>query len=465
METLSKGKELEKQLTYKVEHIAKKDKSAVEKSFEFCDGYMDFLSRSKTERLAVANIIEIAKANGYVEFDPTEMYQPGDKIYFNNRGKSAILSTIGKLSASDGFTIVASHIDSPRLDLKPNPLYENTEISYFKTHYYGGIKKYQWSVIPLAIHGVVVKTNGEKVDIHIGEEDDDPVFCLTDLLPHLAKDQSERKMRDVIKGEEMNIIIGCLPYDDEDVKEAVKLQTLVLLNEKYGITEREFINAELEVVPAGRARDVGFDRGMIGSYGHDDRVCAYTSLMAEVETKCPNHTTVTVFADKEEIGSDGVSGMNSEFLEHFIMYLSKMQGVDYITTLGRSKCLSADVNAGYDPTFADVMDPKNSSYMNRGVVITKYTGSGGKGGTNDASAEFMAEVTNLLDSKNVNWQTGELGKVDMGGGGTVAKYISRKNVDTVDIGVPVLSMHAPFELVAKTDVYSAYTAFLAFLNR
>lgn len=465
MQNMSKGKELEKLLTYNTKHIAKKDSDAVEKSFEFCEGYKDFLSAAKTERLAAENILEIAKANGYVEFDSDAYYKAGDKVYVNNRGKSVILSTIGQKTVDNGIHIVASHIDSPRLDLKPNPLYENTEMAYFKTHYYGGIKRYQWSAMPLAIHGVVIKTNGEKVEIHIGEDPSDPVFCITDLLPHLAKDQGERKMKDVIKGEEMNIVLACLPYPDDEVREAVKLAVLAFLNEKYGITERDFINAELEIVPAGGARDIGFDRAMIGAYGHDDRVCAYTSLMAEVETKNPQLTTVSVYADKEEVGSDGTTGLHSDFLEHFVTYLAQMQQVNYLTALRKSKCLSADVNAGFDPTFPEVMEARNSCYLNHGVVVTKYTGAGGKSGTNDATAEFMAEVTNLLDSKNVSWQTGELGRVDQGGGGTVAKFVSQKNVDTVDIGVPVLSMHSPFELVAKTDVYATYQAFLAFLDR
>ena len=464
MEKLN-AKDLQKQLTYSLDHIAKRDGSMVEKSFEFCEGYKDFLTASKTERLAAANIMEIAKANGYVEFDPAKEYKAGDKVYVNNRDRAVILSTIGQKTVDNGVTIVASHIDCPRLDLKPNPLYENTEIAYFKTHYYGGVKRYQWATLPLAIHGVVIKTNGEKVEIHIGEDPSDPVFCLTDLLPHLAKDQAERKMRDVIKGEEMNIVLASLPYENEDLKDAVKLTALVLLNEKYGITEREFLNAELEVVPAGGARDVGLDRSLIGSYGHDDRVCAYTSLMAEVETAAPVYTTVSVYADKEEVGSDGVAGLHSDWMEHFITYLAQAQGVNVLTALRNSKCLSADVNAAYDPTFADVMDPRNSCYINKGVVITKYTGSGGKSGTNDSTAEFMAEVTNMLDAKGCFWQTGELGKVDQGGGGTVAKFVSQKNIDTVDIGVPVLSMHAPFELVSKIDVYTTYQAFVAFLNR
>jgi len=464
MENL-KGKELQKALTYSVEHIAKKDETMVEKSFEFCEGYMDFLTASKTERLAAANILEIAKANGYTEFDPAKEYKAGDKVYVNNRDRAVILSTIGQKTVDNGVSIVASHIDCPRLDLKPNPLYESNEIAYFKTHYYGGVKRYQWAATPLAIHGVVIKTNGEKVEIHIGEDPTDPVFCLSDLLPHLAKDQAERKMRDVIRGEEMNIILGSLPYQDDEIKDAVKFTALVYLNEKYGITERELLNAELEVVPAGPARDVGFDRSFIGAYGHDDRVCAYTSLMAEVEADAPVYTTVSVYADKEEVGSDGVAGLHSDWMEHFITYLAQMQGVNHLTALRNSKCLSADVNAAYDPTFPDVMDPRNSCYVNKGVVITKYTGAGGKSGTNDSTAEFFAEITNMLDAKGCFWQTGELGKVDQGGGGTVAKFVSQKNIDTVDIGVPVLSMHAPFELVTKLDVYTTYQAFVAFLNR
>ena len=464
MEKLT-GKELQKALSYSVEHIAKVDRSMTEKSFEFCESYKDFLTYSKTERLAAANILEIAKANGYEEFVPGKEYKAGDKVYVDNRGRAVILSTIGQKTVDNGVSVVASHIDSPRLDLKPCPLYESNEIAYFKTHYYGGVKRYQWATLPLAIHGVVIKTNGEKVEIHIGEDPSDPVFCLTDLLPHLAKDQRERKMTDVIRGEEMNIVLASLPYEGEDLKDAVKLTALVFLNEKYGITERELLNAELEVVPAGGARDVGFDRSLIGSYGHDDRVCAYTSLMAEVETVNPVYTTVSVYADKEEVGSDGVAGLHSDWMEHFITYLAQMQDVNVLTALRNSKCLSADVNAAYDPTFPDVMDPRNSCYINKGVVITKYTGAGGKSGTNDSTAEFFAQVTNMLDVNGLFWQTGTLGKVDQGGGGTVAKFVSQKNIDTVDIGVPVLSMHAPFELVSKIDVYTTYQAFVAFLNR
>ncbi|MEG1801673.1 MAG: aminopeptidase, partial [Oscillospiraceae bacterium] len=358
-----------------------------------------------------------------------------------------------------------SHIDAPRLDLKPNPLYEKNEIGYLKTHYYGGVKKYQWSTIPLALHGVIYKEDGSFCEISIGEEATDPVFVITDLLPHLAKDQADRKMKDVIKGEEMNVVVSSLPYADEEVKEAVKLATLVWLNEKYGMTEKDFLRAEIEVVPAGAARDVGFDRSLIGGYAQDDRVCAYPSLMAEIETKSPTKTTITVFADKEEIGSTGATGLQSDFMKNFITYLAQMQKVNYLTTFANSKCLSADVGAAYDPTFADAYETNNSAYINKGPILTKYTGSAGKSSTNDCGAEFMAEVIAILDGSNVCWQAGELGKIDQGGGGTVARYVAERNIDTVDIGVPILSMHAPFELASKLDIYSTYQAFTAFLNR
>ena len=464
MENVKSGKELQEMLTYSVKHIAKRDRDAVEKSFEFCEGYKDFLSRSKTERLAAANILEIAKANGYTQYDSAKVYSAGDKVYLNNRDKSVILATIGTNTLDKGVSIVASHIDCPRLDLKPNPMYENNEIGYFKTHYYGGVKRYQWAAMPLAIHGVAVKTNGEKVEIHIGEDPADPVFCLTDLLPHLSKDQAERKMRDVIKGEEMNVVISSLPYRDDEVKEAVKLTALALMYEKYSITEREFINAELEVVPAGGARDVGFDRSLIGAYGHDDRVCAYTSLMAEIEADAPAYTTVSVYADKEEVGSDGVTGMHSDFLEHFIIHLAQMQNVDPLMVLRNSKCLSADVNAAYDPLYKSVMDKRNASQFGFGVVFCKFTGSRGKSGSNDANAEYIAELRKIMDDANVAFQISELGKVDIGGGGTIAYILANYNVEVIDCGVGVLSMHAPWEVTSKSDIYEAYRGYIAFLQ-
>ncbi len=465
MEQLSKGQELEKQLTYSAKHMAKKDYNLIEKSQSFSEGYKVFLDESKTERLAVDTIIKMAKEKGYVEFDCEKTYKPGDKVYYNNRGRAAILSTIGSQTIDKGTNIIASHVDSPRLDLKPIPVFEKNDIAYFKTHYYGGVKRYQWATIPLALHGVVINNKGETIKIDIGEADTDPVFVITDLLPHLAKDQAERKMRDVLKGEEMNVIIACLPYQDEKVKESVKLAALSLLNEKYGITERDFISAELEIVPAGKSKDVGLDRGFVGGYGQDDRVCAYASLIAEFEAEKPTLTTVTIFADKEETGSAGVTGLRSDFFEHFITYLAQSQGVNVLTGFSNSTCLSADVNACFDPTFPEVNEAKNACYANLGVVITKYTGAGGKGGTNDAGAELVAKVTNLLDEKNIAWQTGLLGKVDQGGGGTVASLLAAKNIETIDIGVPILSMHSPFELASKLDIYSMYQAFEAFYNK
>ncbi len=460
----SKAKELQEKLTYSVKHMAKTDRSLVEKSQEFAKGYKEFLDASKTERLAVDEIEKMALANGYLEFTPNKKYNSGDKVYLKNRGRSILMSTIGTKTVDNGTLIVASHIDAPRLDLKPVPVYENNEIAYFKTHYYGGVKRYQWAATPLALHGVVINSKGETIKISIGEDETDPVFVITDLLPHLAKDQAERKMRDVLKGEEMNIVIASIPYPDDEIKDAVKLAALEMMYNKYGIIERDFISAELEIVPAGKSRDVGLDRSFVGGYGQDDRVCAYTSLIAEIEAKNPALTTITMFADKEETGSSGVTGLKSDFLEHFITYLAQMQDVNHLTTLGNSICLSADVNACFDPTFPEVHDPKNACYANKGVVVTKYTGAGGKGGTNDAGAELVAKITNLLDEKGIAWQTGELGKVDQGGGGTVAQFVAAKNIDTIDIGVPILSMHAPFELASKLDIYSTYQAFVAFYN-
>ena len=337
-------------------------------------------------------------------------------------------------------------------------------MAMFKTHYYGGIKKYQWTTIPLSLHGVIVKSDNSKVIVNIGEDDDDPVFCVTDLLPHLASEQMKRPVTEVIKGEELNILIGSRPFKDDDISEKVKLNIMQILNDKYGIVENDFLSAELEAVPAFKAKDVGFDRSMVGSYGHDDRVCAYTALQATFKSKAPTKTIVTVLSDKEETGSDGNTGLNSSYLKFFIADLAKLYGVDGWTVLSHSECLSADVNAAFDPTFPDVNEKNNAAFINRGVVVTKYTGSRGKSGTSDASAEFVGQIRNLLDKKGVIWQTGELGKVDIGGGGTVAAYIANLNVDVIDVGVPVLSMHAPFEIVSKIDVYMAYKAFSAFLS-
>ena len=406
--------------------------------------------------------VKMLKKAGYKPFDSRESYEPGDKVYYVNRGKSLIATTFGKKPLDQGLRINGAHIDSPRLDLKPNPLYEKEDIAFFKTHYYGGIRKYQWGTIPLAMHGVVVKKDGETVEISIGEDEKEPVFCVTDLLPHLAAKQNERPLKDGLKGEELNIVVGSLPFQDEEVKEPVKLLALSLLNEKYGITEKDFFRAEIEMVPAVKARDVGFDTSMIGAYGQDDRVCAYTALTAEIDAKKPVHTTVTILADKEEIGSAGNTGLNSDFVLHYIEDLAEQAGVRPREVMRKSLCLSSDVNAAFDPSFPDVYEGRNTSYISKGCVLTKYTGARGKSGSNDASAETMAKVIAIMEEEGVYWQAGELGAVGVGGGGTIAQFVAHMDVDTVDLGVPILSMHSPFELASKLDVYNTYKAFKAF---
>ena len=457
-------KDLKEKLCYSKTNGLKRDDVDFAAVESFNKGYAEFLGYGKTERLCVKKAIEIATANGFSEFEQGKKYFAGDKVYVNNHGKSLIMAVIGTEPVEKGVRIAAAHIDSPRLDLKPNPLYEEAEMALFKTHYYGGIKKYQWTTVPLALHGVFCKKDGTSVEVSIGENEDEPCFVVTDLLPHLAQDQYKRTPGDLIKGEELNILIGSRPFKADEGSELVKLNILNILFEKYGITEEDFLSAELECVPAGKPRDIGFDRSLMGSYGHDDRVCAYPCLMAAVDTKAPKYTVVSVLADKEETGSDGNTGMQSTFLEFFIDDLAAMQGGRGSVALRNSKCLSADVNAAFDPTFPDVMERRNAAFVNYGAVITKYTGSRGKGGTSDASAEFMAYIRRILDEKNVIWQTGELGKVDLGGGGTVAKYIANLGVDVVDLGVPVLSMHAPFEVVSKLDVYMTYLAVKALFD-
>lgn len=455
---MSDTKSLREKLFYKKTNglkLADTDYTAVE---EFCKGYTDFLGIAKTERLAVKKALDIARDAGFCEYNPDKSYKAGDRIFINNRGKSLALAVIGTEPVEKGVRIAAAHIDSPRIDLKPNPLYEDSELALFKTHYYGGIKKYQWTTVPLALHGVFCKKDGTTVEVSIGENEDEPCFVITDLLPHLAQEQVKRPVGQLIKGEELNILIGSRAFKDDDESESVKLNILNILYEKYGIVEEDFLSAELECVPAGKPRDVGFDRSLIGSYGHDDRVCAYPCIMAALDAKLPKYTVLSILADKEETGSDGNTGMNSAFLAYVIEDLARMQGGSGYKALRASKCLSADVNAAFDPTFPDVMEKRNASQVNYGAVITKYTGSRGKGDTSDASAEFVGWVRKILDERNVVWQTGELGKVDLGGGGTVAKYIANLGVDVVDLGVPVLSMHAPFEVVAKFDVYETYLA-------
>ena len=457
-------KELKKALFYQSQNGAETmADDEIREADSFCAGYMDFLNRCRTEREAVDFFEEKAREAGFTAFVPGEKYAPGSKVYYNNRGKAIILATIGKRSLREGVRINAAHIDSPRLDLKPNPMYEDTELALFKTHYYGGIKKYQWTAIPLSLHGVIVKKGGEKVTVNIGEDAGDPRFVVTDLLPHLADEQMKRTAPQIIKGEELNILIGSRPFKCDDESEKVKLNILNLLHEKYGIIEKDFLSAELTLVPALPVCDIGFDRSMIGGYGHDDRVCAYPAAMAALGAVDPEVTCVTVLTDKEEIGSEGNTGLKSSYLRYFIEDLAAMEGLAGRDVLTKSECLSADVNAAFDPTFPDVNERRNAAYLNHGVCVTKYTGSRGKGGTNDASAEFMGRVRTFLEEADVLWQTGELGKVDAGGGGTVAMYIANLGVDVVDMGVPVLSMHAPFEVVSKLDVYAAYRAFSAFI--
>lgn len=452
----------DKLLSNKKNGILRISDNELDKADAFCEGYKTFLDNAKTEREAAAQTVILAEKAGFKPYEAGKKYAAGEKIYFVNREKAVILTVMGKRSLEDGVRLAAAHIDSPRLDLKQNPLYEDKELCLFKTHYYGGIKKYQWTTVPMSLHGVVVKGNGEKVTVRIGEDQGDPVFCVTDILPHLADSQMKRPAPQIIKGEELNLLIGSRPFKDDKVSNKVKLNIMSLLFDKYGIVEDDFVSAELEAVPAFKASDVGFDRSMVGAYGQDDRVCAYTALQAILDCNDPEYTCMTVLTDKEETGSDGNTGLNSSYLPYFIADLAKPYGIDGRTVISASECLSADVNAAVDPTFIEPFEIRNASQINYGVVATKFTGSRGKSGTSDASAEFVGRIRNLFDAHDVIWQTGELGKVDGGGGGTVAQYIANLNFDVIDVGVPVLSMHAPFEVTSKLDTYMAYKAFSVF---
>ena len=434
---------------------------------DFCEGYKEFLGSCKTEREVAAWVEELAQANGFQKFDEFgDTLEPGEKVYYMNRGKAVILCVKGKRSIKDGVRISAAHIDSPRLDLKQCPVYEQEGLGFFKTHYYGGIKKYQWTAIPLSLHGRICKNDGTFVDVRLGEEQGEPKFCITDILPHLGAEQMSRKANELVKGEELNVVIGSRPFKDDEESERIKLNLLSLLYEKYGIVERDFLSAELELVPAFTVDDIGFDRSLIGGYGHDDRVCSYPALQAILNIDdAPEYTAITVLTDKEETGSDGNTGLNSSYLKYFIEDLARLEGYEGRDVLRNSKCLSADVNAAYDPTWSSVFEKNNASFINNGVCVTKFTGARGQSGPSDASAEFCSWVKTLLEENGVLWQTGELGKVDGGGGGTVAMYIANMDVDTIDVGVPVLSMHSPYELVAKIDVYMAYKAFLTFFTK
>ncbi len=436
----------------------------IAKADDFCKGYTAFLDKAKTEREAVTTTIQMAESAGFSAYDRNRTYQAGDKVYVNNRGKALMLCVIGKNGTKNGVRLGIAHIDSPRLDLKPNPLYESNDLAFFKTHYYGGIKKYQWPTVPLALHGVVAMKDGSVIDVYVGDDESEPCFVVSDLLPHLAVDQMSKVMTKAFDGEMLNVLIGSRPFRKDEESESVKLNIMQLLYEKYGFTEADFMSADLTMVPAGKARDVGFDRSLIGAYGHDDKVCAYPAVMAILNTEVPESTVITVLTDREEIGSDGATGMKCTYMADFIADLCTADGTALRHVMEKTTCLSADVNAAFDPNYASAFEGNNASYLNNGAVITKYTGSGGKYSTSDATAEYMAKIRRLLDDKNVLWQTGELGKVDGGGGGTIAKFVANLNADVVDLGVPVLCMHAPFEIVSKIDVYETYRALYEFYN-
>lgn len=433
---------------------------------DLCEEYKRFLDAGKTERECVAEAEKAARENGFVPLDDISSLKPGDRVYSINRGKNIMLCVIGEEGAEEGLNIVGAHVDSPRLDLKQNPLYESCGQALFKTHYYGGIKKYQWTAIPLALHGVVITAGGEKIEVQIGEKDTDPVFCVTDLLPHLAKDQMSKKMAEGVEGEALNILIGGFPVS-EDVPNKVKAKILSILNALYGICEKDFISAELEAVPAFKARNVGFDESFVGSYGQDDRVCAFCALESILKLEKTKKTAVCLLVDKEEIGSVGNTGMLSSFFEMTAAEILEKQNGSYSVAkynkmIRNSACLSSDVGAAVDPNYEQVSEKNNAAFAGNGMVLMKYTGSRGKSGASDASAEFVYEVTRIFDDENIVWQTSELGKVDQGGGGTIAMYIANLNMDVIDCGVPVLSMHSPFEITAKGDIYMAYKSYIAF---
>ena len=447
------------------ENVDEEKRSKIE---DVSSKYMSFLNKAKTEREFIKRARELANINGYKDIMEFESLKPGDKIYFVNREKSMYLAIIGENSIENGIHIIGSHVDSPRLDLKPNPLYEDTGLAYLKTHYYGGIKKYQWTTIPLSMHGVIVKTNGEKIEINIGEDEADPIFTITDLLPHLAQDQMNKKLSRGIDGEDLNLLIGSIPYNTDKDGEKVKLNILNILNQKYGITEQDLSSSELELVPAFKARTLGLDGSMIAAYGQDDKVCAYTSLHAMMELEHVKNTAVCILADKEEIGSIGNTGMESHMFDFFISEILNKLGVNRPNLLDKvfcfSKMLSSDVDAGFDPIYASVSDKLNAGFLGNGISLNKYTGARGKSGASDANAEYVAWVRNILEKNDIRYQIAELGKVDIGGGGTIAYIIANKGADVIDCGVTVLSMHAPYEVTSKYDVYSAYKTYKAFWN-
>ena len=444
--------------------LNEKEKSRI---YDFCEDYRVFISKAKTEREFCEDSCRVLEANGFVQLNEETTLKPGDKVYTVNRGKGIFAAVIGTKDIESGTNIVGAHIDSPRLDLKPNPLYEDQGIAYFKTHYYGGIKKYQWTAIPLSIHGVAALQDGTQIKISIGENEDEPVFCVTDLLPHLADGQVKKKMFEAIPGESLNVILGNIACDDEEIKEGVKLNILKILNEKYDICEEDLLSSEIEVVPAFGARDVGFDRSMIGGYGQDDRVCAYTALRAILDVKKPEKTAICLLVDKEEVGSMGNTGMRSQYFENVLAKICSLTKSNYNdlvlrNALSNSTCLSADVGVALDPNFADVTEKNNTAILNGGIALMKYSGSRGKAGASDASAELVAKIRKIFNENGVEWQMGELGKVDMGGGGTIAQYVANLDMEVIDVGVPLLSMHAPFEIAGKLDIFMTYRGYLEF---
>lgn len=435
---------------------------------KFSDEFIYFLNTCKTEREATEFIVDVLKKNDFTDLREKLVLAPGDKVYYVNRDKSVYATIIGSKSIESGLNIVGSHIDSPRLDLKPNPLYEDTDMAYLKTHYYGGIKKYQWTTIPLSIHGVIVKANGERIKVNVGEDDEDPIFTITDLLPHLAVEQSDKKLRDAIPGENLNLLVGSIPFGDEKDSQRVKLNILKILNEKYGITERDFVSSELELVPAFKAKSLGFDRSMVAGYGQDDRVCAYTSLRAFIEVHNPERTAVCIFADKEEIGSMGNTGMESHVFDTFISELLNKTNTNKPNLLDKvfcnSRMLSADVDAAFDPIYASASEKNNAAYFGKGIGLNKYTGARGKSGASDANAEYVAFIRNMLEQNGISYQVSELGRVDLGGGGTIAYILADKGIDVIDCGIPILSMHSPYEVSSKFDIYEGYRTYYAFLK-
>ncbi len=469
----TQGELLEEKLTYKQKNAWEHSEKEVQQAFELCDEFKMYLDKGKTEREFCSVVERQLIKSGYENL--TELMKKGTKlkqgakVYYINKEKSAVFAVIGQELLVQGINMVGAHIDSPRLDLKPNPVYEDSGMVLLKTHYYGGIKKYQWVTIPYALHGVVIKSDGTKVDICIGEDDKDPVFTISDLLPHLAQEQMQKKATEVVEGESLNVLIGSIPLKDDKVKDKIKLNILKLLNEKYGMVEEDFISAELEAVPAYKARDIGLDRSMIGAYGQDDRVCAFTCVKAMLNLEQPKKTALCILTDKEEIGSMGNTGAQSVLLKNFVaklLYLTSDNYSDILTNqcLENSKMLSADVNAAVDPTYASVNEKTNSSYMGNGIVLQKYTGSRGKYDASDANAEFVAEIRNLFNKEGIIWHLSEMGKVDLGGGGTIAQHVANLGVDVLDCGVPILSMHSPMEISSKIDVYMSYKAMKVFLE-